>query len=159
MRPAMIRATLLVLACALSACTHSTTTVTSPEPTKGKPTAPVAVTAQLSDASAKVTVTFKADAKDVEVAVRGVDGLVVSGEATRVSGGAFASGESTTFEVAFQRPAGPAALAVSVSGTFNGAKRARVASIAVGEGPGAPTPGEVMTTDDGDTVKVLPAAP
>jgi len=155
----MIRATLLVLACALSACTHSTTTVTSPEPGKGKPTAPVDVAAKVSNASAKVTVTFKRAVTDASVSVRGVDGLVVSGEATRVANAAFGAGESTTFEVAFERPAGPAALAVSVSGTFDGAKRARVASIAIGEGPGAPTPGEVLTTDDGDTVKVLPAGP
>ena len=35
----------------------------------------------------------------------------------------------------------------------------RVVSFRVGDGALPDGPGEVMTTDDGDTVKVLPAAP
>lgn len=157
----MIRHSLLVLAVALSACTHSgngtTTTTTSPVPAKGKPTAPVAVTAEVSDHAARVTVRFQADAKDVRVGVHGNDGLVVEGDLTPVQGQAFARGETTSFTVAFVPPAGRASLVVSVAGDFNGAKRARVASFTVGEGPLPEGPGEVMTTDDGDTVKVMPA--
>jgi hypothetical protein len=149
---------LVALACLAGACTHSTS-VTSPAPEKGKPSAPVAVTAKLGPTRARVTVTFEADVKDAEVAVSGVDGLEVQGEAKVVAGQAFAKGESKSFEVAYTRPAGRAELVVSVVGDFGGGKRGRVASFVVGEGPLPDSPGEVVTTDQGDTVKVMPAAP
>lgn len=147
----------VVVAGALSACTHSGTTVTSPAPTKGKPSAPVAVTAQLGERSARVSVAFQADAKDVAVSVHGVDGLVVEGNLAPVQGGAFARGEASTFEVALQRPVGRSSLVVSVKGDFGAGTRARVVAFTLGEGL-EPTAGEVMTTDDGDTVRVMPAA-
>ncbi|MEW6431342.1 MAG: hypothetical protein AB1730_07510 [Myxococcota bacterium] len=159
----MIRHSVLVLAVALTACTHSsggaTSTSASPVPAKGKPTAPVAVTAQVSERAARVTVTFEADAKDVQVGVHGVDGLVVEGDLAPVKGQAFARGETASFTVALVPPQGRASLVVSVAGDFNGARRARVAAFSVGEGPLPEGPGEVMTTDDGDTVKVMPAGP
>lgn len=148
----------VVVVGALSACTHSTTTtVTSPAPTRGKPSAPVGVTAQLGERSARVSVAFQGDAKDVAVSVHGVDGLVVEGNLAPVRGGVFARGEATTFEVALQRPVGRSSLVVSVKGDFGGGTRARVVAFTLGEGL-EPTAGEVMTTDDGDTVRVMPAA-
>ncbi|MEW5741994.1 MAG: hypothetical protein AB1938_23970 [Myxococcota bacterium] len=153
----MIRSAFACAALFFAACTHSTT-VASPAPEKGKPSAPVAVTAQLAQSSARVTVTFEADVKDVVVSVSGVDGLAVAGEATVLQGQAFAKGESRSFDVAYTRPAGRAELVVNVSGDFGGGKRGRVASFVVGEGPLPASPGEVMTTDQGDTVKVMPAA-
>lgn len=142
---------------ALASCT-TPTTVTSETPTRGKPTAPVSVTAELSPRSAKLLVTFEGDAKDVRIATSGVDGLVVEGEPVLVDKGSFARGESKRFEVTFAPGAGRSALVVSVSGSFNGASRARVASFTVGQGNTPESPGTVMTTDDGETVKVLPAA-
>lgn len=155
----MIRNSLLILAVALSACTHSSssTTTTSPSPEKGKPTAPVAITAEVAERAARVTVTFEADATDVQVDVHGNDGLVVEGNLAPVQGQKFAKGEQATFSVSLTPPAGSASLVVSVAGRFGGAKRARVASFGVGEGPPPASPGEVMTTDQGDTVKVMPA--
>ena len=154
----MIRQSLLVFVFALSACTHSnSTTTTSPSPEKGKPAAPVAITAEVSGRAARVTVTFEADAADVQVGVHGNDGLVVEGNLSPVQGQKFAKGESTTFSVSLAPPEGRSSLVVSVAGSFNGLKRARTASFGVGEGPAAASPGEVMTTDQGDTVKVLPA--
>lgn len=154
----MIRQSFLVFAVALSACSHSnTTTATSPSPEKGKPAAPVAITAEVSGRAARVTVTFESDATDVQVGVHGNDGLVVEGNLSPVQGQKFAKGESTSFSVSLAPPEGRSSLVVSVAGSFNGSKRARVASFGVGEGPAPASPGEVMTTDQGDTVKVLPA--
>lgn len=150
---------LLVLSAVLSACCTTPTTASSPVPSKGKPTAPVEVNAELSAKSARLTLKFEGEAKDVDVVVSGVDGLVVEGEATLVSDGTFARGESRTFEVNFTPGPGRSALVVSVSGSFSGASRARVASFTVGTGPLPETPGEVITTDDGEKVKVMPAAP
>jgi hypothetical protein len=147
----------LVVLLSLSACT-TPTSVSSPAPTKGKPSAPVEVSAELSPKSARLTVKFESDAQDVDIVASGVDGLVVEGQGVLVKKGAFARGEAKSFEVAFTPGPGRSTLAVSVSGSFNGASRARVASFGVGTGPLPESPGEVMTTDDGERVKVLPAA-
>jgi hypothetical protein len=141
-----------------TACCTTPTSAVSPVPTKGKPTAPVEVNAVLSEKSARLTLKFESEAKDVKVFVSGVDGLVVQGEGALVTDGVFARGETKTFDVAFTPGAGRSALVVSVSGSFNGAARARVASFTVGTGP-LPQNGEVITTDDGERVKVMPAAP
>jgi hypothetical protein len=142
---------------ALAACS-TPTTLSSPAPLKGKPSAPMAVTAQLSRGAARVQVTFEADAQGVEIAATGVDGLSVDGPKVLLEQGSFARGAQATYEVAFTPGPGRSQLVVSVSGLFNGSSRTRVAAFGVGEGPLAPSPGTVMTTDDGTTVKVLPAA-
>lgn len=141
-----------------TACT-TPVSASSPVPAKGKPTAPVDVKAEIAPKSARLTVTFESDAKDVELAVSGIDGLVVEGEARLVDKGEFARGDTRTFDVAFKPGPGRSMLVVSVSGSFNGAPRARVASFTVGTGPLPQTPGQVITTDDGEKVKVMPATP
>ena len=135
------------------------TSVSSPAPLKGKPTAPVDVSAELSPKSARVVVKFDSDAQDVEIVASGVDGLVVEGQASLVAKGVFTRGDSRSFEVKFTPGTGRSALVVSVSGNFNGSSRARVASFTLGTGPMPESPGTVMTTDDGERVKVMPAAP
>ena len=92
-------------ALAFVACT-TPTSLSSPAPTKGKPTAPVGVSAELSAKSARVTVKFERDAQDVEIAVSGVDGLVVEGARALVQKGSFARGETKTFDVSFSPGAG-----------------------------------------------------
>ncbi|MBL8910105.1 MAG: hypothetical protein JNM17_05300 [Archangium sp.] len=141
----------------LASCT-TPTTVASPAPVRGKPTAPVSVNAELSGRSAQLTVTFDGDATDVRITAGGVDGLVVEGEPVIVSAGTFAKGASHRFQVNFTPGPNKSALVVSVAGSFNGASRARVASFTLGQGGTLQSPGTVMTTDDGETVKVLPAA-
>ena len=69
-----------------SACT-TPTSASSNTPPKGKPTAPVVVSAELGARAAKVQVTFEADADDVDISVSGVDGLVVSSPAVVVERG------------------------------------------------------------------------
>ena len=77
------------------------TTVSSPAPVKGKPTAPVDVTAELSPKSARITVKFDADAQEVEIAASGVDGLVVDGPGGLVAKAAFVRGDTRSFDVKF----------------------------------------------------------
>lgn len=148
----------LVLAVLFAACT-TPTSVSSPTPTKGKPTAPVEVTALLKERSAQLELKFESDAKDVKVAVSGVDGLVVEGPSLLLESGTFARGELRKFEVKFTPGEGRSQLVVSISGTFNGASRARVAAFGVGSGPLPQSPGTVIQTDDGERVKVMPASP
>ena len=114
--------------------------------------------AELGEKSAKLTLKFESDAKDVKIGVSGVDGLVVEGEPVLLEKGEFARGDTKAFDVRFAPGTGRSQLVVSVSGSFGGASRARVASFTVGTGP-LPQNGEVMTTDDGERVKVMPAAP
>jgi hypothetical protein len=141
---------------AAAGCT-TPTSVSSPSLTKGKPSAPVAVSGELTATSARLRVSFEADAQDVDIVVSGVDGLVVEGQGVLMKKGAFSHGESKDFDVKFSAPAaGRSQLVLSVSGSFHGASRARVASFTVGTGP-LPESGTVMTTDDGERVKVMPA--
>jgi len=137
-----------------AACT-TPVSASSPVPLKGKPTAPVAVKAELAARSARVTLSFESDAQGVDVVASGVDGLVVE-QGALVQKGAFKRGDTRVFDVAFAPGAGRSQLVVSVSGTFNGGHRARVAAFTVGTGPLPESPGTVMTTDDGERVKVMP---
>ncbi|MDP1822207.1 MAG: hypothetical protein Q8L48_03165 [Archangium sp.] len=151
-----MKSILLVSVIAVAGCT-TPTSVSSPSPTKGKPSAPVAVSGELTATSARLRVSFEAAAENVEIVVSGIDGLVVEGEGALVKKGTFTRGESKDFDVKFTAPpAGRSQLVLSVSGSFNGASRARVASFTVGTGP-LPESGTVMTTDDGERVKVMPA--
>lgn len=146
---------MIVLSVLVFAACTTPVSASSPVPVKGKPTAPVAVKAELSSRSARVTVTFESDAEGVDVVASGVDGLVVE-QGALVKQGAFKRGETRSFDVSFAPGAGRSQLVVSVAGTFNGGQRARVASFTVGTGPLPESPGTVMTTDDGERVKVMP---
>lgn len=147
----------LLLSLTLAACT-APVTVASPALLKGKPTAPVDITATFTPGTARVQLTFRAEAQRVQIAASGVDGLTVTGPAVLLEQGAFARGAQATYAVPFTAGPGRSQLAVSVSGLFDGASLARVAAFGVGEGPLPSSPGTVMTTDDGARVKVLPAA-
>jgi hypothetical protein len=144
---------------ALTACAQPSA---APQPAAalphGKPSAPVAVDAQLSGGSARVTVRFDGDAKDVRVEVHGADGLQVTSVATPVERAKFARGEVATFDVTFTPGPGRSYLAVAVSGKFHGAgHRASVASFAVGE-PTAEQlqgPGTVVESPDGERLHVV----
>lgn len=138
----------------LAGCTTAAN-ASSPVPTKGKPTAPVAVKAELGSGTARLLITFESDAEGVKVVASGVDGLVVE-HGTLIEKGSFKRGETRTFDVAFTPGAGRSQLVVSIAGSFNGASRARVASFTVGTGPLPETPGAVITTDDGERVKLMP---
>ncbi len=89
----------------------------------GKPQAPVTISATLAADRAAVTVRFHSPATDVGIEVHGVDGLVVTSDATPLSGGRFARGETAKLDVAFTEGAEPGQLTVVVTGTFSGAKR------------------------------------
>ena len=127
-------------------CACSTPSTVATNTPRGKPSAPVAVTAELAPSSAKVAVKFEGDAERVQIRVSGVDGLVVQSPELVMEQGAFKRGDTL--------PEGRAQLVVTVSGTFNGAQRARVAAFGLGSGP-LPNTGEVQTTSDGERVKVI----
>jgi hypothetical protein len=131
----------------------------APRAPQGKPQAPATVAARLGPGTATVTVRFSSPATDVSIDVHGVDGLMVTSAATPVSGVRFARGETVTFDVAFTEGPGRSHLAVAVSGSFAGGRRATVQTFAVG----TPTPEQLKasvpaTTDStGQRIKVMPA--
>ena len=142
-----IAATSLALALAAGACARQPAAPASPAAGafRGKPSAPVSIDARLAAGTARVTVRFDADAKDVRIDVHGVDGLSVASAPTPVEHAAFARGESTSFDVTFAPGPGRSHLAVTVSGSFHGdGRRATVASFAVGE----PTPEQRKKMDE-----------
>jgi hypothetical protein len=149
-----------VAALALGACARPPAAAAPPPAgaPAGKPTAPVAVTADLSAGAAHVTVRFDADAKDVRIAAFGAGGLEVTSAEVLADGASFARGEAASFDVAFTPGPGRSTLAIAVSGKFHGAgKRTRTASFPVGE----PTPeqlrgpGTVVEGPDGDRIQVV----
>ena len=127
----------------------------------GKAQAPVTVSASLAAGRAAVTVRFHSPATDVGIEVHGVDGLVVTSDATPLSGGRFARGETAKLDVAFTEGAEPGQLTVVVSGTFSGARR--MASTSFVTRP--PTPEQlkagrnVATDSSGRRIKVMPVEP
>ncbi len=150
----------VVTALALLACARQPAAAPQPSaaPDRGKPSAPVAVDAALSGGSARVTVRFDADAKDVDVEIHGAEGLQVTSVAQPVQRAKFARGEVTTFDVAFTPGVGRSYVVVSVSGKFPGAgNRASVTSFAVGE----PTPeqlkgpGTIVEGANGERIHVV----
>jgi hypothetical protein len=141
----------------LGGCTHSEK-VSAPVGA-GKPEAPVAVEAELTASSARLTLKSETDGKDVTAVVSGVDGLTVSSEPTLLSSASLSRGEARTFEVAFRPGPGQSLLVVSVQGTFGGARRGRVLSFAVGTPTEAQRrgAGTVITTDDGQRLNLMPS--
>lgn len=147
----------------LGGCSSSASAQAKPDDSapavSGKPTAPVTVSAELAERSARVTVRFDAPARDVRVNVHGVDGLEVSGEQALVEGGSYEQGTVATFDVAFTPGAGRSHLVVAVAGSFQGAPRTRVASFAVGTPTEAQkrASGAQKLESDGERIKVMPA--
>lgn len=160
-RKALAVLTGLIALTAPLACSSSKT---NPGPTggsaeAGKPSAPVAVDAELAEGQARVTLRFDAPATDVRVNVSGADGLQVKSAATPVDGASFVEAGSTAFDVAFTPGQGRSHLVVAVSGSFRGSHLVKVASFSVGE-PTAEQqqrPGNTMTTSDGQRIKVMPS--
>ena len=150
-------AALLLAGACTSPAKSATNTVTGAETAKAS--APVTVDAQLGDGQAKVTVRFEAPASNVKVNVYGVDGLVVKSTETPVDGASFVKDAVTTFDVAFTPGAGRSHLAVAVSGSFQAGARSSVSTFAVGEPSLGQQkgPGNVVTDEDGQRIKVMPA--
>jgi hypothetical protein len=149
---------------ALTAPLACTSSAKSTPPAAGKAdtakaSAPVAVDAELGDGRARVTLRFSAQATDVDVEISGVDGLTVKSAATPVKGGSFTRAAVSTFDVEFTPGVGRSHLVVAVSGDFEGGRRSKVASFAVG----TPTveqqksSGTTMTGSDGERIKVMPS--
>lgn len=127
-----------------------------------KPGAPVDIAAEVGARGAHVEIAFRADAGDVSVEVWGADGLAVEGGGQPVSGRSFRGGERIDLQVDYAAPAGPATLAVRVSGTFGSRRLSTVRSFTVGQrGAGAAAPaqdpgaGAIETDASGRKVRVM----
>lgn len=126
---------------------------------RGKPQAPVTVSAKLDAGRATVTVQFHSAATAVTVEVHGVDGVVVTSAAVPFSGGRVARGQAVTFDVAYTEGPTPGLLAVSVNGDFPSGMRIATASFATGR----PTPAQLKsaapaaTDSTGRRIKAMPA--
>jgi hypothetical protein len=125
----------------------------------GKPAAPVEIAASFDGDHARVEVGFLAAASTVTVGVRGLDGLVVTSEATPISG-AFAKGTRAAATVKLTVPPGQSNLVVTVSGVFAGVRTTRTATFTLGR----PTPAQaeqpstgVKVEPSGERLKELPA--
>jgi hypothetical protein len=146
----------------LSVCAFAAEAPTPPKksarPAQGKPQAPATITAKLEPGRASITVRFHSAVTDAAVEVHGVDGLVVTSAAVPLSGGRFAQGESVTLDVVFTEGEGPGQLAVSVTGTFGGARRnATTAFVTRSPTPQQPKPSGAATDSTGRRIKLMPA--
>lgn len=126
---------------------------------RGKPAAPVDITATLEADRAQLELKFLAAATSVEVHVHGVGGLVVTTAPVPITG-SFAKDATARTVVSFTPPAGQANLVVTVGGAFNGVRIAKTATFTIGR----PTPAQAQkaATDvkvdaGGERVKEMPA--
>jgi hypothetical protein len=139
--------TLLLVACTTSPKTKEETTTDTV-----KPGAPTVLESQLGEGSAKLSLRFERAGENVSVVVSGIDGLTVTSPSEALSGAAVKSGAVKPLEVTFT---GRGQLVVSVRGTFGGASQSRVHTVAIGDVV-KKKDGQVQTTNDGDTVKLMP---
>ena len=153
MKPTLL-STLLVVISSCSTSQEIKTPPASPRVETRKPGAPTELETKLKERSAALSLTFEGAGENVSVVVAGIEGVVTS-SAELMAGESVKAGEVRQFEVPFVRGAA-GHLVVSVEGTFAGGRKARVHTVAIGDGAelGA---GVLQTTDDGDRVKVMPA--
>ncbi|MDP1821601.1 MAG: hypothetical protein Q8L48_00075 [Archangium sp.] len=139
---------------ALVSCTHQADVkVSAPLSGEGKPAAPAEVTAELTPTHARLTVRFEADAEQASVAFSALDGLTLT-LVPEASPRAYKQGEATQLDVDYTGASGT--LVVNVAGTFNGAKKNRVVTFAVGEVKPV-SGGTKVTPDNGPGFKALPS--
>ena len=98
-----------------------------------KPGAPVHIQAVMNEGGARVEIAFQLAARDVEVQVDGLDGLVLASGPTTVRESFVDDGQRLAFQVAFAPVQEPSTLSVLVSGQFHGAYMSRAASFTVGD--------------------------
>lgn len=103
-----------------------------PPPVSGKQEAPVQVSAELAQGSAKVTFDFQRDARAVTIEFAGLDGLRITSPTRAVTGAEFPAGSVASLEVTFEAPPGESNLSVFVTGRFDGLASSKVANITVG---------------------------
>ncbi len=135
----------------LSACTTA-----HPERVRAadtvKPGAPSSVeNPKVTDRSAQIEVRFEGAGENVAITVSGIEGLTVSSPAEAHVGRTVKSGDVLPVDVAFS---GTGHVVLTVQGTFNGAQQSRVHTVRVG--PLKDDGSKIQTTNDGDTVKVIP---
>lgn len=152
----MRRFIIILSALLFVACTHPQPTseekTSAPLSGEGKPTAPVEISAKLSPTNARLALRFEAAAEQVTVKVSGLDGLTL--EPLQAGEGQYKVGEVALFDVEYTGPSGT--LVINVSGTFNGARKSRVVTFAVGEVRLIDS-GTKVTPDNGAPFKTLPS--
>lgn len=116
--------------------------------------APVEISVKLTPGHASFMVRFETKAEQVTLTVSGLDGLTV-GSPSSFEGGAFEQNKSAQWEVDYT--GGSGTLAVNVSGVFNGARKSRVATFAVGDAKPTSS-GTQVTPENGQPFKALPAS-
>ncbi len=117
-----------------------------------KPGAPTALESEVSSTTALLRLRFEGPGENVAVVITGIDGVTVTSPPEAVVGAAVKSGEVRALQVDFT---GRGHLVVSVQGTFNGAKRSRVHTVAIGDVV-LQNDGKTQITTDGDAVKLIP---
>jgi hypothetical protein len=148
---------LIALVFVFAACTHPQETpdvkVSASLSGEGKPAAPVDVTAELTPTHARLSVRFEAGADQATLTVTGLDGLTVT-QAPASSERSYKPAELAQLDVDYTGASGT--LVVNVTGTFNGARKSRVVTFAVGEVKPVSS-GTKVTPDNGAPFKALPS--
>jgi hypothetical protein len=94
--------------------------------------APVSFSAVLGNGSAHVVIRFSGEGSDVQVTLRGEDGLSVQGDPVPVRGRAVSRGEKITLDVSFAPGPARSSLVVEVAGKFKGEQRTSAQSFFTG---------------------------
>jgi hypothetical protein len=171
-------AALLVSAYTLSACaSQGTSPPPPPEPTAddapthgatsgnrsrapspGKPSAPVEVSADIhvAERRAVITLVVAREARDLEVRVRGIDGVTIVTPSAPVRAPTAPAGEKITLDVSFSSTNPDGTLVVEVEGTFAGRPLGAVRTFSLGKPPAAGPKDPPRTDASGRPIVVLP---
>lgn len=120
-----------------------------------KPGAPTELESQLKERSAVLSLRFEGAGENVSVLVSGIEGVATS-SAELMAGASVKAGEVRRFDVPFTRGGTGGHLVISVEGTFAGGRKARVHTVAIGDGTDLGA-GVLQVTNDGDGVKEMPS--
>lgn len=128
-------------------------------PSPGKPGAPVKVAAEIhaKERRAAVTVDVGREARDLEVSVRGLDGVTILEPSAPVRAASAPAGEKITIDVSFSNTAPSGTLVVEVRGSFAGRTLGAVRTFSIGAPPAAGPKEPPRTDASGRPVVVLPA--
>jgi hypothetical protein len=117
----------------------------------------VQVSADLQARRAVVTVTVEREARDIEVTVRGLDGVTVTAPNAPVRVPTAAAGEKIVIDTSFTAATPDGTLVVQVEGSFGGRQLGAVRTFSLGKPPAGGEKAPPRTDASGRPIVVLPA--
>ncbi|MCP3921868.1 MAG: hypothetical protein GY714_04705 [Desulfobacterales bacterium] len=99
----------------------------------GKGQAPIDINYDVFESRAVVTLTFNADADNVNINISSVDNIDISTSKVVINDESFNKDDTREFDVEFTKKQGKSYIAIFVTGKFNGIKMYKIINIQIGK--------------------------